>query len=163
MDTSSGRPSSGRRKESSRWPRKSRVGRRFQGGMKFDGQVSGRAGTSVGRRLRAARASRSAAITPMELLLAGLAGCSGQVTVGLLKRMGQEVKDLTVHAQGAKKEDPSRPSSPRSSSSSSSAAGQLDAASVEKALALSEERYCPVWAMLKAAAPIKATYRLLAE
>jgi hypothetical protein len=40
--------------------------------------------------------------------------------------------------------------------------GTLDGASVEKALALSEERFCPVWAMVKAAAPIKATYRLLA-
>ena len=42
--------------------------------------------------------------TPLELLLASLAGCSGQVVVGLLKRMGQEVKDLTVHAVGTKKE-----------------------------------------------------------
>ena len=40
--------------------------------------------------------------------------------------------------------------------------GKLDGASVEKALALSEERFCPVWIMLKAAAPIIATYRLIA-
>jgi uncharacterized OsmC-like protein len=40
--------------------------------------------------------------------------------------------------------------------------GRLEPASVEKALALSEERYCPVWAMPKASVPITAGYRLLA-
>lgn len=40
--------------------------------------------------------------------------------------------------------------------------GRLEPASVVKALALSEERYCPVWAMLKTSVPIKAEYRLLA-
>jgi putative redox protein len=40
--------------------------------------------------------------------------------------------------------------------------GRIDDASIERALSLSEERFCPVWAMLKAAAPIKATYRLIA-
>ena len=40
--------------------------------------------------------------------------------------------------------------------------GRLEPVSVEKALALSEERYCPVWAMLKASVPIAVAYRLLA-
>ena len=39
--------------------------------------------------------------------------------------------------------------------------GRLEPASVEKALALSEERYCPVWAMLKTSVPIRAEYKLL--
>jgi uncharacterized OsmC-like protein len=28
---------------------------------------------------------------------------------------------------------------------------------------LSEDRYCPVWVMLKASAPIKASYKILAD
>jgi putative redox protein len=76
--------------------------------------------------------------------------------------MGQEVRDLVIHAKGAKKEiHPAVFTSIELEFEFRG--GKLDAASVEKALALSEERYCPVWAMLKAASPIKATYRLLAD
>ncbi len=76
--------------------------------------------------------------------------------------MGQEVGDLVIRAEGTKKEiHPAVFTSIELEFEFRG--GKLDAASVEKALALSEERYCPVWAMLKAASPIKATYRLLAE
>jgi len=129
----------------------------FQGGMKFEGR-SGRAGTTVALDF-APEGEDIGGFAPMELLLTSLAGCSGQVTVGLLKRMGQEVKDLTVRARGVKKEiHPAIFTSIELEFEFRG--GKLDAASVEKALALSEDRYCPVWAMAKAAAPIKATYRL---
>ena len=131
----------------------------FQGGMKFAGK-SGRAGASVAIDF-APEGEEIDGFSPLELLLTSLAGCSGQVTVGLLKRMGQEVKDLTVHARGAKKEI-----HPKVLTSIELdfefRGGRIDAASVEKALALSEERFCPVWAMVKASTPVKATYRLLA-
>ncbi|MEN6561495.1 MAG: OsmC family protein [Acidobacteriota bacterium] len=131
----------------------------FRGGMRFDG-VSGRAGRTVALDF-AADDQLIDGFSPLELLLASLAGCSGQVVVGLLKRMGQEVKDLTVRARGAKKEI-----HPKVLASIELEfefrGGKLDGASVEKALALSEERFCPVWAMLKGGTPIKAAYRLLA-
>jgi len=76
--------------------------------------------------------------------------------------MGQEVKDLTVHARGTKKEV-----HPKVLTSIELEfefrGGTLDALSVEKALGLSEERFCPVWTMVKASAPIKATYRIVTE
>ena len=130
----------------------------FKGGMKFEGR-SERAGTTVAIDF-AAEGEPIAGHTPMELVLASLAGCSGQVTVGLLKRMGQEVEGLTVHARGEKKDI--HPAVFTSIALEFEfEGGKLDPAQVEKALALSEERYCPVWAMLKQAAPIAATYRLL--
>jgi putative redox protein len=132
----------------------------FKAGMKFDG-VSGRAGRSVAVDF-APEGEDLDGFTPLELLLTSLAGCSGQVVVGLLKRMGQEVKDLTVHARGIKKEvHPTVLTSIELDFEFRG--GRIDGPSVEKALALSEERFCPVWAMVKAAAPIKATYRLLAD
>jgi putative redox protein len=132
----------------------------FKEGMKFDG-ISGRAGRSVAVDF-APEGEAVDGFTPLELLLTSLAGCSGQVAVGLLKRMGQEVKDLTVHAHGVKKEvHPTVLTSIELEFEFRG--GQLDGLSVEKALSLSEERFCPVWAMVKAAAPIKATYRLLAD
>jgi putative redox protein len=99
--------------------------------------------------------------SPMELLLASLAACSGQVVAGLLKRMGQEIAGFRVVARGVKKDI--HPTVLKSVALEFEfSGGSLDPASVAKALALSEERYCPVWAMLKASVPIKAEYRLIA-
>ena len=140
--------------------KESRVDVVFRGGMKFEGR-SGRAGTTVAIDF-SPEGEAIGGYPPMELLLASLAGCSGQVVVGLLKRMGQEVKELTVRAHGTKKEiHPAVFTSIELEFEFRG--GKLDAASVEKALALSEDRYCPVWAMLKTAAPIKATYRLVPD
>jgi putative redox protein len=132
----------------------------FKDGMRFDG-ISGRAGTSVAVDF-AREGEPIGGFSPLELLLASLAGCSGQVTVGLLKRMGQDVRGLTVHARGTKKEiHPTVLTSIELEFEFRG--GQIDGPSVEKALALSEERFCPVWAMLKTAAPIRATFRFLPE
>ncbi|MGZ5439173.1 MAG: OsmC family protein [Candidatus Aminicenantales bacterium] len=131
----------------------------FKAGMRFDG-ISGRAGKSVAVDF-APEGEDIDGFTPLELLLASLASCSGQVVVGLLKRMGLEVKDLLVHARGTKKEiHPTVLTSIELEFEFRG--GTLDGVSIEKALALSEERFCPVWAMVKAATPIKATYRLIA-
>lgn len=133
---------------------------RFKGGMKFEGK-SLRAGTAVALDF-AAEGEEIHGFAPLELLLASLAGCSAQVTVGLLKRMGQEVGDLTVRARGEKREiHPAVLTSIELEFEFRG--GKLDPAQVEKALALSEDRYCPVWAMLKAAAPITATHRILPD
>jgi putative redox protein len=129
----------------------------FRGGMRFDGR-SGRAGTTVAIDF-APEGEPIDGFSPLELLVTSLAGCSGQVVIGLLKRMGQEVKDLTVHARGLKKEI--HPTVLTSIDLEFEfRGGRLDGASVEKALALSEERFCPVWVMLKAGTVITATYRL---
>ena len=139
--------------------KESRVDVVFQGGMKFEGR-SGRAGTTVALDF-APEGQAIGGYSPMELLLTSLAGCSGQVVVGLLKRMGQKVKDLTVHARGTKKEiHPAVFTSIELEFEFRG--GRLDGPSIEKALSLSEDRYCPVWAMVKMAAPIKAGYRLVA-
>jgi putative redox protein len=131
----------------------------FKEGMRFDG-ISGRAGRSVAIDF-APEGEGIDGFSPLELLLTSLAGCSGQVVVGLLKRMGQEVKDLTVHAHGIKKEvHPTVLTSIELDFEFRG--GRVDGPSVEKALQLSEERFCPVWAMVKASAPIAARYRLLA-
>jgi putative redox protein len=131
----------------------------FKGGMRFDG-ISGRAGKTVAVDFTP-EGEAIDGFTPLELLLASLAGCSGQVALGLLTRMGQEVKELIVHAVGTKQDV-----HPKVLTSIELEfefrGGTIDAASIDKALALSEERFCPVWAMVKAAAPIKATFRQIA-
>jgi putative redox protein len=132
----------------------------FKGGMRFDG-ISGRAGTSVlvdfGKEDEPVDG-----FLPLELLLTSLAACSGQVVVGLLKRMGQEVKDLLVHAKGIKREiHPTVLTSIELDFEFRG--GNVDGPSVERAIALSEERFCPVWAMLKPVVPITTTHRIKTE
>jgi len=131
----------------------------FKGGMRFDGK-SGRAGKPVAIDFTP-EGEVIDGYSPLELLLTSLAGCSSQVVVGLLKRMGQEVQDLTVRARGEKREiHPTVFTSVELDFEFRG--GRVDGASVEKAFALSEERFCPVWVMLKASVPVTATYRLLA-
>jgi putative redox protein len=132
----------------------------FKGGMRFDGK-SGRAGKAVALDF-APEGEAIDGYSPLELLLTSLAGCSSQVVVGLLKRMGQEVQDLTVRARGVKKEiHPTVLTSVELEFEFRG--GRVDGASIEKAFALSEERFCPVWVMLKASVPITAKYRLIPD
>jgi len=130
----------------------------FRGGMLFRG-TSGRSGKTV----EVDFAKEGEAIngfTPLELLLASLCGCSGQVVVGLLKRMGQDVRDLAVRARGTKREVHPTVLT-EIEILFEFRGGKVDGASVEKAFALSEDRYCPVWVMLKASVPIKAAYQII--
>lgn len=100
--------------------------------------------------------------SPLELLLASLAACSGQVVAGLLKRMGQEIGAFRVLARGVK-----RTIHPTVLTEVGLVfefrGGKVDLAAAERAMALSEERYCPVWAMLKASTPIRAEARVLSD
>ena len=132
----------------------------FQDGMKFEG-TSDRSGRRVDIDF-AKEGELVAGFTPLELLMTSLCGCSGQVVVGLLKRMGQEVKGLTVRARGVK-----RTVHPTVLTSVELLfefrGGKVDGTSVEKAFALSEGRFCPVWVMLKANVAITAKYEILPE
>jgi len=132
----------------------------FKGGMRFDG-ISGRAGKSVaidfGKEGEAVDG-----FLPLELLLASLSSCSGQVVVGLLKRMGREVRELVVHAKGTKREvHPTVLTAIELDFEFRG--GNVDGPSAERAIALSEERFCPVWVMLKPVVPITTTYRIVPE
>jgi len=131
----------------------------FEGGMLFRG-TSDRSGKTV--EVDFAKEGRPiAGFTPLELLLTSLCGCSGQVVVGLLGRMGQDVRGLTVRARGTKREvHPTVLTAVELLFEFRG--GTVDGASVEKAFALSEERFCPVWVMLRASVPITAKYEILA-
>lgn len=130
----------------------------FKGGMRFDG-ISGRAGEPVAIDF-APEGEDVGGFLPLELLLTSLAACTGQVVVGLLKRMGQEVKELTVHVRATKKEiHPTVLTAIELDLEFRG--GRIDGPSLEKAIALSEERFCPVWAMLRPVVPITTTHRFI--
>lgn len=87
-------------------------------------------------------------IMPMELLLMSLAGCSLHTILFLMGKMGKTISDFEVHAAGHRRDE--HPIVFTSIELLYKLKGDnLDSGSVEKAIKLSEETYCPVWAMLK--------------
>ena len=99
-------------------------------------------------------------IKPTELLLMSLAACSGQTVISLLEKMRQNVAAFTVRADADKRED--HPQVFTAIRLEFRIEGKdLDRALVEKAVRLSEGKYCPVWAMLKQAVPISSTIEII--
>jgi putative redox protein len=95
-------------------------------------------------------------LKPMELILMSLAACSGQTVISLLTKMKQSVRAFTVTASGTRKTD--HPTVFTNIRVEFAVEGTgVDPVAVEKAIALSEEKYCPVWAMLKTS--VKVTSR----
>ncbi len=101
-----------------------------------------------------------AGLMPLELLLLSLAGCSGATVISLLRRMEQPVQGLEVYARGQRQEE--YPTIFTQIELEFVVSGvDVDPTVVAKAIALSEERYCPVWAMLKAGTTITSATRII--
>jgi putative redox protein len=96
---------------------------------------------------------------PTELLLISLAGCSGHTVMFLLQKMGKTLEGLDVQAVGQRREEHPTVFTDIELQYRFKG-GQLDAPTVEKAISLSEETYCPVWAMLKNSVSISWTYTI---
>ncbi len=89
-----------------------------------------------------------AGYTGLELLLVSLAACSGTSVVHVLRKMRKSISRFEIRAKGIRREQ--HPTcfdkidiefvlhSP-----------DAEDADIQKAIQLSEETYCPVWAMLK--------------
>ena len=100
--------------------------------------------------------------TPLTMLLASLAACSLNSVIAILKKMHQPLAGLEVEAHGTRSSE--HPTVLREISLDFIVKGDgVDAAAVERALQLSEDRFCPVWNMLKASTPIKASFHLEAS
>lgn len=95
-------------------------------------------------------------MTPLRLLLASLAGCSGSSVAALLRRDGQPVERVEVQARGRRRDE--HPTVITDIDLAFTVYGDVDPARVEHALRLSEGQICPVWAMLKTGTPISSTF-----
>ncbi len=91
--------------------------------------------------------------SPMETVLAALAGCSGIDVVGILQKMRAPLEGLRIDVTAERAPDPPRVF--RSIHVRYTAWGTgLQAEAVRRAVALSLDRYCSVAAMLRATATI---------
>ncbi|MFZ5353696.1 MAG: OsmC family protein [Bacillota bacterium] len=98
--------------------------------------------------------------TSLELLLLSLASCSGTAVLSILRKMKKNISGFRVKAQGARREEhPTILTNIKLEFSIES--NDADEESVQKAIAMSEASYCPVWAMLKNSTEITAEYRII--
>jgi putative redox protein len=102
----------------------------------------------------------SPAVGPMGLLLAALGGCTGMDIASILAKKRVDLTGLEVRVSADRTEE--YPKVWKDIEVVYIVRGNdIQAKDVERAIALSEEKYCSVSSMLGKAASIKSTYRIL--
>lgn len=97
----------------------------------------------------------------MELILMGLGGCSAIDVISILRKQKQEISDVRIVVDGDRVEDiPAVFSKIRMHFEID---GQLDRNKVERAIQLSVEKYCSVYAMLIKTAEITYSFSVNGE
>ena len=97
---------------------------------------------------------------PMELLLVGLAGCTGMDVISILRKKRQEVTGYEVHVTGVRAED--HPMVFVEITVEHIVTGHhIQPEAVAHAIELSEGRYCGAGAMLGKVARLTHTYRIV--
>jgi len=100
--------------------------------------------------------------SPMQLLLISLAGCTAMDVIGILEKKRQRVTGFEVNVVGDRVPDP--PQRFENIEMEFVVRGhQIDAVAVERAIELSENKYCSVSANLRPSARISSRYRIVEE
>ena len=97
--------------------------------------------------------------TPMELVLMGLAGCTGVDVVSILETMRQPLRELSVVAEFERAAE--HPRVYTRIRLRYRLRGDLDPDRVDRAVALSRDRYCSVAAMLAPTVPLEHVVEIL--
>ncbi len=132
----------------------------LQGGMRFAVETS--SGHHVLLDASPGVGGEGAGPTPMELLLGALAGCSGISVLSVLRKQRQEVSAYEVRVKGWRTNE--YPKEFVVIEIEHIVTGRnISVQALERAIELSEERYCAVSAMLSEAAEISSTYQIIEE
>lgn len=97
--------------------------------------------------------------SPMELLLIGLAGCTGLDIVSILEKKRKHLERFELQVRGLRRQEHPRIYT-RIHVTYEVWGDDLDVASVEQAIQLSEDKYCSASAMLGAVAEIESSYTI---
>ncbi len=101
-------------------------------------------------------------LTPMELVLIGLGGCSGMDVLAILRNKGQKIHSLDVRARGQRRD--SNPAVFTQIDLEFVMSGvAIDCEAVARAIETTHQRYCPVWTMLEQNVEIRSHYRILSD
>lgn len=96
---------------------------------------------------------------PAQLLLVGLAGCTGMDVISVLRKKRQEVTSLELVVSGEQASEP--PWAYKNISVEYIIKGKnIDEAAVKRAIELSETKYCSVKATLEERVNVSSSYRI---
>ena len=125
----------------------------WDSGLKFDAQVDD-------RRIHLDSADQmGSAFTPMELFLFSLAGCTAMDVQWILEKQRQKVERFEVNADGKRRDED--PRSYESINLEYVVRGEnVRKDAVERAIRLSQEKYCSVMAMVKDSVKLNISYRI---
>jgi putative redox protein len=99
-------------------------------------------------------------LSPMELVLVALGGCTGADVASILEKKRQPLKDLRLQVRGKRAETYPRRYTEIEVKYLLWGDG-LDEEAVRQAISLSEEKYCSVSAMLKTSVTIRLSYQIM--
>lgn len=124
----------------------------WQGGLQFEA----RANSNIPVRIDG---DAQTGVSPMEMILMGLAGCAGGDVIDILRKKRQAVSGFEVQVIGQRAAE-----HPRKYTEIELVyiitGQQVDPAAVERAIELSETKYCSVSATLRGVATIKSRYEI---
>jgi putative redox protein len=127
----------------------------WKGGMAFTGQ------NKRGDIVEMGTMDEPSGVSPMELLLLGVAGCTGMDVVNILEKKREPLQDLRVHVSGKRAD--TYPMIYTDIKVTYYLWGEgLNTKAIEQAIQLSEEKYCSASAMLRVAAKFQSSYHVLA-
>ena len=130
-------------------------------GLRLVGQASSGPAIIVDHALAKENRSESGP-TPMELLLIGLGGCTGMDIISILQKKRQDLSDLDVNIDAERAED--YPMVYTKIHIEYVVTGRdVSTEAVERAIELSETKYCSAAAMLGKSAEITSSYRIVSE
>lgn len=130
----------------------------YCGGMRFVGQAD--SGHAVVMDSAASVGGGDSAVRPSELLLIGLAGCTGMDVVSILRKKRQPVTGLEVVVQAVQAPEHPKRFTAITVEFRVQGAG-VDPAAVRRAIELSEATYCSVGASLREPVAITSTFTIV--
>jgi putative redox protein len=126
----------------------------WQGEMSFTGS------NHTGGRVQMGTIDGRPGVSPMELLLLGVAGCTGLDIIHILGKKRIQLDKFEVNVRGKRADD-----YPMVYTEVEIEyllwADPLDPKAVEQAISLSEEKYCSASAMMSKTAEMRSSYRIL--
>lgn len=123
----------------------------WKSGLSFEGSAD--SGFTLPLDTTVEQGGQNSGFRPMELLLVGLAGCTGMDVISILKKKQQDVVSFEVSVQGERAQEHPRIYTHITIEYVIIGHG-IDPAAVERAVQLSETKYCSAQAMLSKAAKI---------
>ncbi len=98
--------------------------------------------------------------TSLQLFLLSLCSCSGTALIFLLRKMQKTITGFSVNASGERREE--HPTYFKSINLEFNInSPNVTDEDVKKAIDLSEEKFCPVWGMIKNTVPVQTTFKII--